>query len=122
MIDRQIVLNSVQCLECDEILVSHHRHDYVTCSCENRAMCDGGTSYVRSGGKVKYLTVYSDEPFELVRISAERGSRGVDGSEPLHWIKICDMSDEHLQAVLDYGGEKWHLDIIKKEIEWREKK
>jgi hypothetical protein len=29
------------------------------------------------------------------------------------------MTDDHLEAVLDYGGADWHLELIKKEIEWR---
>ena len=34
---RQIVYNSVKCLECNKVLVSRHRHDYVTCGCPNDA-------------------------------------------------------------------------------------
>lgn len=122
MKDRQIVLNSAQCLECGEILVSHHRHDFVRCSCGNLFL-DGGTNYVRWGvkdsSKMKNLTVLAGDDFELVRISAERGGRGINGDEPLTWTKICDMNDDWLEAVLDYGGEEWHLDIIRKEIEYR---
>jgi hypothetical protein len=29
------------------------------------------------------------------------------------------MKDEHLEAVLDYGGAEWHLDLIQKEIQYR---
>lgn len=115
---RQIVLNSLQCLDCNDVITSHHRHDFVKCSCGN-SFADGGVDYVRSGGKVKYLTVYADDDFELVRVSAERGSRGVNSDESLKYIKICDMTDGHLEAVLDYGGAEWHLDIIRKEIEYR---
>ena len=39
---KQIVYNSVKCLECNKVLVSRHRHDYVTCGCPNDAMVDGG--------------------------------------------------------------------------------
>jgi len=41
------------------------------------------------------------------------------GKQPLTWIAICDMDDDYLQAVLDYGGHTWHLDIIRKEIDYR---
>jgi len=125
--DRIVVYNAIKTPD-GTTLVSRHRHDYVTHLDENKEwyMLDGGTGgYVRrSVNKIpaEDLSVYSDDDFELVRTVATRGSRGVDGSQPLHWIKICDMTDDHLQGVLDYGGEKWHLDIIKKEIEWREKK
>jgi len=123
MENRQIVLNSIKCLECGETLISHHRHDYKTCNCANATMCDGGTDYLRYGAKdmskIKLFTVYADDDFELVRLSAERGGRGIDGTEPLTWTKIADMNDDWLEAVLDYGGSPWHLDIIRKEIEYR---
>jgi hypothetical protein len=120
---RQIVFNSVTCLDCNETIVSYHRHDYKTCSCDNRAMVDGGTAYLRYGAKdmnkIKIFAVYADDPFEIVRKYASRGSRGVNGDQPLKWIPLCDMKDEHLEAVLDYGGAEWHLDLIQKEIQYR---
>ena len=126
--DRIVVYNAIKTPD-GTVLISRHRHDYVTyvdSITKETYMTDGGTgSYVRRSVNVTPaddLSVYADDAFELVRTVAVRGSRGVDGNEPLNWIKICDMTDDHLQAVLDYGGEKWHLDIIKKEIEWREKK
>jgi hypothetical protein len=30
------------------------------------------------------------------------------------------MDDDHLEAILDYGGADWHLDLIRKEIEYRD--
>jgi hypothetical protein len=30
------------------------------------------------------------------------------------------MDDDYLLAVLDYGGADWHLDIIRKEIKYRQ--
>ena len=86
-------------------------------------MVDGGTAYLRYGAKdmskIKIFAVYTDDDFENVRKYATRGSRGVDGKAPLSWIAICDMTDDHLEAVLDYGGADWHLDIIRKEIQYR---
>ena len=120
---RQIVYNSVKCLECNEVLVSRHRHDYVTCSCPNDAMVDGGNEYERYGAmdmtKIETHYVYADDDFEIVRKHATRGSRGKDGKQPLTWIAIADMNDDHLQAVLEYGGDSWHLDLIRREIAYR---
>lgn len=86
-------------------------------------MVDGGTAYLRYGGKdmrkLSLYTIYADDDFQLVRQYATRGSRGVNGAEPLTWIPLCKMTDDHLEAVLDYGGADWHLELIKKEIEWR---
>ena len=120
---RQIVYNSVKCLECNEVLVSRHRHDYVTCSCPNDAMADGGNEYGRYGAmdmtKIELYYVYEDDDFEIVRQHATRGSRGKNISLKLSYIKLCDMDDDHLVKVLEYGGSAWHLDLIKKEIDYR---
>lgn len=121
---RQIVYNAIKCLECNETIVSRSRHDYVTCGCPNDAMVDGGNEYERYGANditmIEPKYIYADDPFEIVRKYAVRGSRGKDGKQPLKWIAICDMNDDYLQAVLDYGGADWHLDLIKKEIKYRE--
>lgn len=120
---KQIVYNSIECLECDKTIVSQHRHDFVKCECPNEAMVDGGTDYLRYGAinmsKIKQFAVYADDDFEIVRKYATRGSRGVDGKQPLLYIPICDMDDDYLEAVLDYGGADWHIELIKKEIKYR---
>jgi len=120
---RQLVYNAVTCTECNELLVSYHRHDYKTCSCLNEAMVDGGTAYLRYGAKdmskIKLFAIYADDEYEVVRKYATRGSRGVDGKKPLTWIPLCDMEDDHLEACLDYGGPDWHMELIRKEIEYR---
>jgi len=89
-------------------------------------MVDGGTCYLRYGAKnmskIKQFAVYTDDDFEIVRKYATRGSRGKDGKQPLKYIPICEMDDDYLEAVLDYGGPDWHIDIIKKEIEYRKNK
>jgi hypothetical protein len=66
--------------------------------------------------------VYADDPYETVRQYATRGSRGPNGDQPLTWIALCDMSDDYLEAVLDYGGPDWHMELIKQEIEYRKNK
>jgi len=120
---RQLVYNAVTCVDCLDTIVSYHRHDYKTCRCENQAMVDGGTDYIRYGGKdmkkVVHHAVYDDEDFSKVRQYATRGSRGKDGLQPLTYIPLKDMDDDYLEAVLSYGGANWHLDLIKKEIEYR---
>lgn len=120
---RQLVYNAVTCVDCLDTIVSYHRHDYKTCRCENQAMVDGGTDYIRYGGKdmkkVVHHAVYDDEDFSKVRQYATRGSRGKDGLQPLTYIPLKDMDDDYLEAVLSYGGADWHLDLIKKEIEYR---
>jgi hypothetical protein len=121
---RQIVYNAIKCLECGETIVSRSLHDYVTCECPNEAMVDGGTDYERYGADdmtmIEPKYIYADDDFEIVRKYATRGSRGLDGRQPLTYIAICDIDDDYLQAILEYGGADWHLDLIRKEIKYRE--
>ena len=121
---RQIVYNAIKCLECDKTIVSYSRHDFNTCGCPNSAMVDGGNDYERYGAidmdKIETKYIYADDPFEIVRKYAVRGSRGVDGRQPLTYIPICDIKDDYLWAILEYGGADWHLDLIRKEIKYRE--
>lgn len=121
---RQLVYNAVTCVECLDTIVSYHRHDYKTCRCPNGAMVDGGTDYARYGAmdmkKIVHHEVFADDDFQLVRQYATRGSRGKDGMQPLTYIPLKDMDDDYLQAVLEYGGAEWHLDLIRKEIKYRE--
>ena len=120
---KQIVHNSVTCLECEETIVSYYRHDYKTCLCDNKAIVDGGTDYLRYGAKdmnkIRIFAVYADDPYETVRQYATRGGRGKDGTEPLKYVPICDINDSWLEAILDYGGAAWHMDLIKKEVQYR---
>jgi hypothetical protein len=86
-------------------------------------MVDGGNEYERYGAKdmdkIEAKYIYADDDFEVVRKHATRGSRGVDGKQPLTYIAICDIDDDYLLAILEYGGPKWHLDLIRKEIDYR---
>lgn len=120
---RQLVYNAVKCLECGKTIESHHVHDYKTCGCPNDAMVDGGTAYSRYGARdmrmIEKIDIYADDDFEIVRKYATRGSRGKDGKQPLSWIAICNIDDDYLQAIVDYGGPDWHIDLIKKEIAYR---
>ncbi len=40
----------VECLQCNKVLVSFHRHDFKSCGCPNGTFVDGGTDYLRVGG------------------------------------------------------------------------
>jgi hypothetical protein len=47
-----LLLNAVQCLSCNEVIVSRHRHDYKSCKCGNVSV-DGGLDYKRRGFKTE---------------------------------------------------------------------
>jgi hypothetical protein len=122
---KQIVYNSVTCTECGTKLVSRTTHDYKTCDCPNNAMVDGGHHYGRYGAvdisKIKVFTLFEDDPIELIREHVERGGRGINGDEPLTWVKLKDVNDEWLEALLLYcpsGG--WYWNIVNREKKYRE--
>ena len=108
--EKQLIYNSVKCLNCGEVLISHHRHDYKTCSCENKTMVDGGLEYLRFGGKdlslVENNCLYDDEPFEVLRQHIFRGGRGKSGKEKLKYVKLSEVDDEWLGAIIDYEEER----------------
>jgi len=104
--EKFLIQNSVTCLECGETLISEHVHDYKTCGCPQATMCDGGGDYGRFGGKdlakVQTNYIYSDAPHEQIREVVSRGSRGKSGRAKLTYIKLADIDDEYLQAIIDY--------------------
>ena len=108
------------------ILESLHRHDYVTHLDANgkEYMLDGGLDYVRSSanGDEQILTVYHDDPHEVIRDVVKWGTYGKNGDETLVHVTIADMSTQHLQACLD-TVKTMHPSIYKvmqKEVEYRE--
>lgn len=87
------------------IISSCHTHDYVTHVDKNGKtyMIDGGHDYIRSSanGDEIFITIYDSDPHELQREYITWGSYGKTGNEALRYIKVKDMEDDHIQAVLD---------------------
>lgn len=129
-VEKRLIRNSFQCLECNEILISHYTHDYTTCKCPNSASTDGGLSYARYGAKdmskLKDLCIYDDEQFESLRNIISRGGRGKLGDQPLKYVVLSNIDDEWLQAIIEYEEENKpnnpYLKYYKLEQKWREKK
>ena len=94
------------CLETPDgtILQSRSRHDYRQHLDANGKtyMLDGGLSYVRCSahGDEIHHCVWNDDPFDKIREAMEWGSYGPKGDQPLTYKKLCDMSTEHIEAVL----------------------
>ncbi len=42
----KITLNQIRCLNCGSVIISTHRHDFVTCKCGTVSV-DGGNDYLR---------------------------------------------------------------------------
>ena len=132
MEDRRIILNQIKTPD-GTILKSMHRHDYVTYIDANGLtyMVDGGTDYLRRNIQenldqaYEELTIYSDSPFETIRENFHRGGRGKDGTEPLTWVPMSEMSDEWLLACIKYNedrgiGDSFASDMYKKELMYRQ--
>lgn len=125
--EKQIILNRVQCRECGEVLTSYNRHDYKTCGCTNETMVDGGNEYQRYGGLNLDLvdtssTIYLSDDHAMNRSAAHWGNRGKDGRSPLSYKSIADMSNTHLANILkDLGGRiaPWIENIIIEELTYR---
>ena len=108
------------------ILESRHRHDYVTHLDANgkEYMLDGGLDYVRrsiSGGE-QLLTVYHDDPHEVIRDVVKWGTYGKSGDEPLKYVTIADMDPYHLRACLDTQQKTMRPELVKvmqDEVEYR---
>lgn len=59
-------MNKIKCVECGEELVSKHRHDFVSCSCINKAFTDGGDAYQRVGAKdLTKILLWNEEKEEF---------------------------------------------------------
>lgn len=96
-------------------LVSSHRHDYRTYTFADGSTVsvDGGLDYVRRGFSTKGLAsqygvawveynLDSTEPFSVIKHKLLWGTRGVDGKQPLTYVRLFDCTSKHLQAILDY--------------------
>lgn len=106
---RKIVLNRIKTPD-GTVLTSHYRHDYVSHLDANGEtyVTDGGTDYLhRTLNKIpaEDLTIYDDAPFEVIRESFYRGSRGLDGKEVLKYIKLKDIDKGYLKAIIKYEEE-----------------
>tara|TARA_R110002153_G_scaffold100188_1_gene236056 strand:+ start:114 stop:494 length:381 start_codon:yes stop_codon:yes gene_type:complete len=108
------------------ILHSVHRHDYVTHTDANgkEYMLDGGLSYVRrsANGDEEMLTVFDDAPHEILRDCVEWGTYGPEGNQPLTYIKISEMSSEHLRKCVFARGMQIRASIkqtMRNELEYR---
>ena len=108
-------------------LISHRTHDFKYHTDKNGLFygVDGGQYYIKRTvqGEYKEETVYSDAPFETIRQHLYRGSYGINGDQPLTWIKLCDMDTDHIEACIKYNeergiGERYNP-FYKQELEFR---
>jgi len=56
----RITKNAARCLNCNEIIESKHRHDFVTCKC-GKLSVDGGLDYLKRAGDFNNSEELSEE-------------------------------------------------------------
>jgi len=90
------------------VLESRFRHDYqwhVDATNGLEYMVDGGLDYVRRTLNVNHepqdLTVMLSDGHAKVREAMTWGTYGPNGDQPLQFVKLMDMTTEHIQACLD---------------------
>lgn len=86
---------------------STHVHDFV--QTPDGAYCtDGGLEYLRRNffcdgdyEDIKDLTLDSNSTIEEICNKLVWGTYGINGDQPLKWVRIADMTDSHRLAVLE---------------------
>ena len=84
---------------------------------------DGGTDYSKRGGEFTEMSVYSNDPYEVIRRFVCRGGRGKESKDHLTWTPLFRINDSWLEALIGYEEERnpdnKYLTYYKKEKEYR---
>ena len=121
---RKLIKNSIKCPD-GEILTSRHVHDYQSHKDKNGELyfTDGGVEYLkRSINTIPYeeLSLYSDDPFEILRENITWGTYGKNGDEELHYKSISNMSSNHIKSILSkIKLVEYMEDLFEKEMAYR---
>ena len=106
--------NSIECLVCNTILESKHRHDFQICGCSNNAFVDGGLSYIRYGANdldliedlCEYQVVTQEDYDKLIeQTKAKRLAKNEQGVKDGLLVKIGNdyYSKEIITLLYDKG-------------------
>lgn len=102
--NQTIVYNAIQTPD-GTVIESRHVHDYQTYTDANGKtyMVDGGLDYLRRNAHDDYvdLSVSLDDGHAAVREALTWGTRGVNGDQPLTYIKLRAMTTDHIKACLE---------------------
>ena len=126
MSEIKVIANMARCKLCKDEIWSKHVRDFVTCECGTVSI-DGGISeysWKYGGDNLENISIYSNEPYSKLRHYILRGSRGKYGNEPLKYITLAQMNDEHLLNTIKFMEDTdWvkfdHYEYLLKEINFR---
>ncbi len=122
--DKQIVYNACRTPD-GTLLVSTHRHDYVIHTDKNGEvyMRDGGQDYIRCSlniEKPEELSLTLEDDHDKVREVVTWGTYGINGDQPLTYLKVSEMETAHIVAVLDIAGiAPWRIQVLETELKLR---
>jgi len=107
------------------LLESRSRHDYVTYQDANgkHYMVDGGIDYIRrsANGDEADMSIQSEDPHSLIRERFTWGTYGINGDQPIKYVKLKNLDTSHIEAIIETQG---HLrdcvkQVFKDELEYR---
>ena len=121
--NKELVYNAIKTPD-GTVLVSRHTHDFKVYEDKNGEtyINDGGTDYLkRSVNKEPFedLALYTSDSIKKIREIADWGTYGKDGVNAILYQKIKDLSNAHLEAILNDCGEDVYKGIIKRELDYR---
>jgi len=110
------------------MLQSFHQHDYVTYTDGNglEYMVDGGLVYqrviVHEDAPHTDASVYDTDPHDRIREAFCWGTYGKNQDKPRTWVKLKDMSDAHIEAILNTQNHipTYIYDVFDNEMVYRE--
>lgn len=121
---RKLILNRIRTPD-GTILTSRNVHDYRCYKDKNGGTYtnDGGVEYLRRSVNVipwEELSLYSDDPFEILRENITWATYGKNGNEPLHYKSVSNMSSNHINSILSQIKLAEYMEeLFQKEISFR---
>jgi len=96
-----LISNTGYCSRCKDELTSYYVHDFKHCNC-GKSFIDGGRFYTRHGGSLVSTAIWcKDDDIETIREHFTWGSYGPKGDQPKHYIKLKNLSLEHINAIIE---------------------
>lgn len=100
--------NILECLSCNDIIESTHRHDFVRCEC-GAVFTDGGRDYVRRGGKLELmndLSIYEhyediDDEIYTAYLTILKNNEGDEQLAIAETAHSYDEEEDFIESIVD---------------------